>query len=390
MTIFNDSLDLLTDVNDYAEVDINKIYITAGGRINNSGSPVQGVRGGVAVKFEKLHLGVFYDGRFWDGHSNETHNARGRQDEADTGLILDNHFRALIGNKTIGGIMLNLDLDNMNINTNIVHPETAKVNSGFFSFGGVWGKNFSLKNRIIKPELGFLTRINIDKTEIRDDSFFWKGDRNHSELMFILGCEYLFAANGGSQTTIGFGDIPLIALPYTDEGPPEEKTGGCFYNTAYGEFKQVYSLTDSLSLGYLAGLSLAINRPKDADFEIGFLPRASFGLVYKISEKIAFSAGARLGSLNSELITFDSDYYGYENRNPLRFGSHNDSMGFFYTKKETAGYKNYNWHFLPFRGAWGLGVLWKPEKIFTADFSIDSKLNGAGGFNFNVQFTLNL
>ena len=374
MTIFKGDVDKLMDVNDYAEVDINKVYIAAGARLDDKGSPVRDVRGGFAINTEKLHFGLFYSGNFWSGHGNTTLIGSNRADTADIGMVLDNHFLIMLGNENIGGIGINFALHQLRIDEDVNGGNTNKYGAGSIDIGAVWGKNFGVGEGTLKPELGFMVEINMEKWE---DNSGNKNNKDHSSLAFILTAEYLFPREGNHQTTLSFGDYPVFILPYTNDGPPSNKHDGSFYNTLFGELKQVYDLSGSLSLGYLVGLSLAMNLPGDNYFHFGFLPRISCGLAYKVNEKFTFNTGVRLGSLEPEIV------------HP---GNMDDSFGFFYTSYKPSGSEYKNYYFLPFTGAWGIGLLWKPEEIFSADFSVDSKLSAGGGsnFNFNVLFTLSL
>jgi len=374
MTIFKGDVDKLMDVNDYAEVEINKVYLMAGARIDDSGSLIKGVRGGFAKKFDKLHFGLYYEGRFWDGWGNTRTVGSNRVDVvADNGLILDNDFRILIGNETIGGIAINFGLLDLRIDEDVVTPDSTKYGDGYIRFGAVWGKNFGVGEGTLKPELGFSLDISMRKTENTAGN---KNGKDNSILAFILTAEYLFAREGNHQTTLSFGDYPIFFLPYTNDGPPSNKHDGYFYNTLFFDLKQVYDLSGNLSLGYLLGLNLALNLPGNDELEFGFLPRISFGLAYKASEKFIFNTGVRLGSLYPDPV----------------FGSRwNDNFGLHYYSNKPSGSERKDYYFLPFTGAWGIGLLWQPEKIFSADFSVDSKLSaGGGGFNFNVLFTVNL
>ena len=385
MTIFKADVDKLADVNDYNEVNIKKIYIITGGRFDESITAVRGLKGGFATKTDKLYFGLFYDGYFWDGDENTTKIGNSQQDDfSDNGITIDNNFRLIFGNETIGGIALNLGFADLNIDVDKDDsiPRTVTTRSGFISFGGLWGKNFEGGKGTFKPELGFNVDINMGKAETKTGSSTEENGHGHSFLSFHLAAEYVFAREGQHQTTLSFGDFPAFAFKYENKGPPKQEFEGMIFNTLFGEIKQVYDLSGSLSLGYLVGLSLAINAPSDQKnvdvFEFGFLPRVSFGLAYKASEKFTFNTGVRLGSLRPDIVS-DNNM--------------NDNFGIFFQKEKYSGYESKTWYFLPFNGSWGIGLLWRPEEIFSADFSVDSKINTAptvGGFNFNVLFTLNL
>ena len=384
MTIFKGDVDKLADVNDYSEVKIKKVYLVTGARFDEAINAVRGFKGGFATYLDKLYFGMFYDGYFWDGDENTTKIGSNQQDRADRGFFFDNNFNVIVGNENIGGIAFNLGFANLGIDEDVNDPVTVTTRSGMINFGGLWGKNFGVGNGTLKPELGFNVGINMDKIERKTGATTVENGHGPSFLSFNLTAEYLFAREGQHQTTFSFGDLPLFAFKYENKGPPKEEFGGGVYNTLFGEIKQVYDLSGSLSVGYLVGLSLAINAPTDQkdvdDFEFGFLPRVSFGLAYKASEKFTFNTGVRLGSLRPDLVSGD-------------FGNMNDNFGIFYQSTKYTNYKSSTWYFLPFVGSWGLGLFWQPEEIFSADFSVDSKINtapGVGGFNFNVLFTLQL
>ena len=384
MTIFKGDVDKLADVNDYREVKIKKVYIMTGARFDEAINAVRGFKGGFATNLDKLYFGMFYDGYFWDGDENTRKIGGSQQDLADRGFFFDNNFKVILGNETIGGIAFNLGFADLGKDEDVNDPVTVTTRSGMINFGGLWGKNFGGEKGTLKPELGFNVGINMGKTETKTGGGTTEDGHGPSFLSLYLTAEYLFTREGQHQTTLSFGDLPLFAFKYENKGPPKEEFGGGIYNTLFGEIKQVYDLSGSLSLGYLVGLSLAINAPvcqKGVDVsEFGFLPRVSFGLAYKVSEKFTFNTGVRLGSLRPDIISGD-------------FGTIDDNFGIFYEKTKYTNYESSTWHFLPFVGSWGLGIFWKPEEIFSADFSVDSKINtapGLGGFNFNVLFTLNL
>ena len=385
MTIFKGDLDMLADVNDYGEVDINKATISAGARgIDPVAGRLPGFRGAFGTNLGKLHFGLFYEGMFWDGYSERIVSSNKRYDAGtDTGFIFDNCFEVLIGNEVIGGLAFCLDFLRAGINKdeNENPPSTTvTAHSGDIGWGAVWGKNFGLGGGFLKPELGFYNAISLDRTkEEISGSDTVKSRSSPSTLLLILTAEYVFAKEGNHQTTLGFGDYPYIILSYKPN-KDAKKIDGAFYNTLFFEFKQVYDLSGSLSAGYLAGFSFALNKPGKDMFAIGFLPRVSAGLAYKTSEKFTFNTGVRLGSLRPE---------------PSANGANN--FGIYYNKIKdnsnpgvTADIKTTT--FLPFVGAWGIGLLWQPEKIFTADFGVECALNQstAANLNFNVLFTLNL
>jgi len=378
MTIFKGDIDKLTDVNDYNEVEIKKTFVMAGVRFDEATNEVRGIRGGFATKLGSTHFGMFYDGYFWDGDSNTTRVGGRQQDGDDQGILMDNSLGFLIGTETVGGIMFNIALQGFGSDEDINDPVTIETRSGFIGIGSMWGKNFGGDNGVFKPEVGFRVLINMNRTITKNGGSTIVNGKGPTLLAFTLSAEYLFAREGDHQTTLSFGDYPLFIFPFTNNGPPEVKVKGGFSNNLYGEIKQVYDLSGALSLGYLAGFNLVISMPNDDLFEFGFLPKLSCGLTYKASDKFTFNTGVRLGSMSPEIV-------GTENMR--------DSFGIYYTSFKPTNVESTTWNFLPINGAWGIGLLWHPEDIFTADFSIDSKINtplARGGFNFNVIFTLNL
>ena len=398
MTIFKTDADKLQDVNDYAEVDINKAYIMAGSHYDTNTNAFRGIRGGVATNLNSLYLGILYDGYFWDGDADKVTVNGNRQAGADTGFNFDNRFNVLFGKKSFGGIAVSLGFSNLNFDkdANDIADTTTTTRRGIINFGAMWGKNFARSKGTLKPELGFMTLINMNENKTKTGNTTTVDGHGPSSLMLYLTSEYVFSREGQHQTTLNFGDIPWIYFPYENKGPPKTKFESEFYNTLFFELKQVYDITGSLSVGYLAGLNLAINKPgglvKDTHrdvFELGFLPRLSLALTYKASEKFLFNTGVRLGSLYpDEIVTEGTLGQGMP---PFTNLNTADSFGLFYRNDNNAGTKTSTWDFLPFRGAWGIGMLWQPDRIFSADFSVNSDFNSTpGAFNFNVLFALNL
>jgi|GEM_PF-3931355 len=392
MTIFKGDIDKLSDVNDYGDVKLKNVFLFSGARYVNGA--IDGFQGGFATYFGKLYFAMFYEGNFWKGYEN-THTVGGREQDvfgADTGITLDNNFQVMFGNEKIGGIAIRLGFDKLGFNKDVNDtPPATEVNTrtGNINFGALWGKNFAGSSGTFKPELGFLVNINMDK-QVRKSggTTTFDGGYGPSSLALNLSAEYLFAKEGRYQTTLSFGDIPLFNFKYDAQYKPAKDTrNGTIFNTLFGEVKQVYDISASLSLGYLVGINLAINGTSEIKkvdaFEFGILPRVSFGLAYKANDKFTFNTGVRLGSLRPNISSVDN--VG---------NSTNDDFGFFYRnikdKRGAATVEDSTWYYLPFQGVWGLGLLWQPEELFSADFSVDSKLNNSGAFNFNVLFTLNL
>lgn len=354
MTIFKDDVDKLADVNDYGEVDINKASVFAGGRYGGGG----GIMAGFATRTEKLHFGLFYEGNFWSG------NASPDNVMADVGVTFNNEFSILLGNENLGGFAFNLDFLSLRRDKDIL----GKQRWGSFGLGAFWGKNFG-SSGIIKPEFGFYTVINMEKTTPNVGPWTGKG---RSWLYLRINAEYLFAREENHQTTLYFGYLPSIGLRYK---PSENaaKADGAFSNTIFFELKQVYDLSSRLSLGYLVGLDLVMDFPAKDNFGFGFFPRMSAGLVYKAGEKFAFNTGVRLGSFT-----------------PVHREDYTSQFGLYFEK--TPGFPSDQkiWRFQRFQGTWGLGLLWQPEKIFSADFSIQSGFTNVTNINFNILLTLNL
>ena len=395
MSIFKTDVDKLQDVNDYAEVDINKAYLMAGSRYESDSNSIRGIQGGFATYKNDLYIGIFYDGYFWNGNSTEQGSTK------NSTITYNNQFSFLFGKESFGGIGITLGLNDLQFGENKAGGTTTNTRSGLINIGAEWGKNFAYKGGTLKPDLGFLWGINMNETSSGSST----GGHGPSILALMLTTEYLYPKEGQHQTTLSFGDVPVFFFAYdTNNQSPKDHREGRIYNTLYGELKQVYEITGNLSLGYLAGLSLIMNSPSDNKdinvFEFGFLPRLSAALTYKASEKFLFNTGVRLGAMEPENT---SNYAPSANYNP--FNNMNDNFGIFYQSVDpSSGSKQDNWRNLQFVGAWGLGMLWQPEKAFSGDFSVSSQFMpnrtltavapavvlANGNLNFSVLFTLNL
>jgi len=383
MGIFKTDVDKLQDVNDYSEVAINKAYIVAGSRFDNAApSGIRGIKGGFSTYLNDLYLGIFYDGYLWNGYDN-------KDVQADTGITFNNNFGVLFGKESFGGIGIALGFNDLQFDEDKNLGTTTNTRSGMINLGATWGKNFAFKDGTLKPDLAFTVGFNMNETKVSAGNTTTTGGHGPSFLGLYLTTEYLYPREGQHQTTLSFGDTPLFVFAYDENNQdPKNHHEGRFYNTLYGEIKQVYDITGSLSLGYLAGLSLAFNGPSDnkdvSASEFGFLPRLSAALTYKASEKFLFNTGVRLSAMEPNIATTAD-------------GSMNDNFGIFYQSvKPKGGSESTSWYYLPFVGAWGIGLLWQPEQALSADFSVSSQmstiLNGAPGnnLNFNVLFSLSL
>jgi len=375
MNIFKADVDKLGDVNDYGQVEIDNLFIFAGSRIN-AGS--KGIKGGFAINPGNLYLGFLYDGIFWDGSNTKTGTIK------NSNFTFDNRFSVMIGKESFGGIGVYLGFEDFYTS----RTATTANKSGIFGIGAVWGKNFGIKEGVLKPELGFTLGINRKKNEVISGGTTTISGREASYLALDLSAEYLLPKNDIQQTTFNFGYMPLFYFPYEiSKGPPKESGTGAFYNTLHGDIKQVYDISENFSLGFMAGASIALNFPSDdkdyGAFEFGVLPRFSAALNYKIHEKFSFNSGFRLGAKEPGILM-----------GLVSPGSLNNQFGIYFTNinNKISNVKSNSWRFLPFTGDWGIGMLWQPEKFLSADFLISSHLNTSGsqGVNFNVLFTLNL
>jgi len=390
MTIFKTDVDKLQDVNDYQEVAINKAYIIAGSRFDNAApSGIRGIKGGFATYLNDLYLGILYDGYLWNGNNNKVGS------NSNSTFTFNNNFSVLFGKESFGGIGITLGFNMLQFDEDKAGGTTRNTRSGMINLGATWGKNFDFKDGTLKPELGFLVGIDMNEVKESIGNTTTTGGHGPSLLGLNLSTEYLYPKEGQHQTTLSFGDFPLFVFAYDEnDQDPKNHHEGRFYNILDGEIKLVYDITGNLSLGYLAGLSLAFNAPsnnKDIGVsEFGFLPRLSAALTYKASEKFLFNTGVRLGAMEPQ---FTSNYSpaGVANYNPFD-NSMNDNFGIFYQSvKPKSGSESTSWYYLPFVGAWGIGLLWQPEQALSADFSVSSLFNSPGNnLNFNVLFSLSL
>ena len=381
MGIFKADVDKLQDVNDYSEVSINNAYIMLGSRYDTELNRIQGITFGVAGYAKDLYIATLFDGYLFGGQLTYDDDFT----NVDGAVSFNDNFKWLLGKESFGGIGINVNFDNVTFAGTKTGDTGSTLQAGMIDFGAAWGKNFAFKDGTLKPELGFSVGINQSESTVNNGTTTTTTGHGPSVLKLYLTTEYLFPKKDQMQTTLGFGYIPLFGFPFENSGPPKEKYNGISYNTLYGEIKFVSIITENLSLGALMGLSIALNSPSpDKDnsmFEFGLLVRSSLAFTYKVSDKFLFNAGFRLGALEPDIVTAT---------NPNANVS--DSCGFFYHGENHKGLPNTStWYFLPYVGAWGLGMLWQPEKSFAADFSVSSLLNNApgSGLNFNVLFTLN-
>jgi len=388
MGVFKSDVDKLQDVNDYSEVAINKAYIMAGSRYDTELKTIRGITLGFAGYLNDLYIGTLFDGYLYDGYLTLDDNASNDKGS----FIFNDNFNWLLGKASFGGIGINVNFDNVSFAgaKDAVTDITTLTKGGMINFGATWGKNFAFKDGTLKPKLGFLVGINQNETTKNDGNTTVTTGHGPSALKLYLTTEYLFPKKDQLQTTLSFGYIPLFTFPFEDNGPPKVKYDGTYYNTIYGEIKYVTEITENLSLGGLTGLSLAINSPsvykEYSIFEFGFLVRSSIAFTYKVSDKFLFNAGFRLGALEPDIVT-DTIYTD----TGLKSNIH-DSCGVFYHGEDHKdNTKNGTVYLLSYVGAWGLGMLWQPEKAFSADFSVSSLMNNAPGtgLNFSVLFTLN-
>jgi hypothetical protein len=298
--LFRNDADAFMDPNDYGTVEFEKFFSCiryspdleqaydsfSVPKLGDMGSDT--LSAGYAGYFGNVYVGGFFEGNLYE---------RFRSNVALDGNAYTayNVLSVLTGIEPMGGIVLMAGCRYRDQTIGGVSDSSRGL-----SFGGGWGKNFTLNNGfLLKPQLGFMyseDEINVPPP-IKDRLY----DLFTGVDMGVSDMNYCIMGNAGADLEMPRkgNALPVLSVEYTFVHTDMRLSP--VVHVLSGSYRRVYDINDRFSAGFGFGLDVFFAMAKGTvsgvstnAMLLAFVPNGQAGFTYKFNGPFSVNAGVNL------------------------------------------------------------------------------------------------
>jgi hypothetical protein len=352
---YKSDADYFIDVVDWTRVSYDNFFLYLSGGVDVVGS---GVEGGFATKIAGNHLGVYFNGNFFDG------------DGGSNGLTWQDSIAVLFANKDMGGIRFDLIFDSKSRFANSDENGEKRSISGPFTTSLQWGKKFG--DFTPKASIGFkwpgYTMQEKENNTIGEKAEMWENAQLGVKLEAAykdFSADYTLTADFGKTIK---GSTSKKDYEYTENGFIDNQLN--VYYSLTGKFGdkleikfrpqvrfELFAADHKYTEKYAA--SNTDNYTENPDSAFRFTPIAEAGAKYALNEKWNIYTGLKVNILKFTTQWNESfkDETGSEIEGFTKFGV--DGLSVDNSSNASIGFQ------------------FIPSKNFSLEFGLNSLITGA-------------